>query len=291
MDGILNLNKPIGITSAKAVSLVKKLSGERRVGHAGTLDPMASGVLPLGLGRGTRMLEFLLGAPKTYLAQLLLGVTTDTYDSEGKVTSRGDVSSVSRERLEEALKGFCGLIEQTPPLYSAVKQEGRRLYELARAGIAAQARKRLVNIYEIRLVDFNLPLVSIEVVCGRGTYIRSLVHDLGQSLGCGACLRGLVRLRYGDFTVEDALSFSQLEKAVAEGYFDSLLYPIDVVLSSSPRVEVGEDEERFIRQGRVVALDIGEAQGYVRAYTSRGRFLAVLKSAPGGRWQPEKVFL
>jgi len=293
VDGILNINKPPGLSSAKVVSIVKHLTKERRVGHAGTLDPQASGVLPVGLGRGTRMLEFLTGAPKAYRAQVELGVTTATYDSEGAVTAKGDISGVTEERLKRALGAFCGLIEQTPPMYSALKYRGKRLYQLARAGLTVERKSRPVHIYQIELLEFRPPLFTIEVVSGKGTYIRSLAHDLGQELGCGAYLKNLVRLGYGIFKIEDAVSLSMLEDSVASGSVESLVCPIDWALSSSPGVEVSLETAHLIGQGRPVVLEGVSAafEGYLRAYTSEGRFLAVLRYLPqSGEWQPEKVF-
>lgn len=182
MDGILNINKPSGKTSFSMVALARRLSGERRVEHAGTLDPEAYGVLPVCLGQGTRVVEFLLGWSKVYRAEISLGVATDTYDATGKIIRQADPSRISRRQFETALGSFCGLISQTPPMYSALKYRGRRLYELARAGIAVSRESRQVKVYQLKLIDFRLPLVTIEVECGRGTYIRSLAHDLGELL-------------------------------------------------------------------------------------------------------------
>ena len=179
-------------TSFEVVAFVRRLSGERRVGHGGTLDPKATGVLPVGLGRGTRVAEFLAQENKVYRAQVELGTATDSYDVSGKVTWRGDVSAVTRELVEAALDSFRGLIEQTPPMYSALKYQGQPLYRLARAGIEVPRLPRKVNIFRLELLDFELPLLTLEVACSKGTYIRSLAHDLGQALGCGAHLKSLV---------------------------------------------------------------------------------------------------
>ena len=241
------------------------------------------------------MLEFLANAPKAYRAQVGLGVSTATYDSEGVVTAEGDISGVTGERLKSALDSFCGLIEQTPPMYSAIKYKGKRLYQLARAGVTVERKSRPVHIYRIELLEFVPPLVTIEVVSGKGTYIRSLAHDLGQTLGCGAYLKSLVRMEYGMFKLEDAVSLSRLEDSVAGGSFESLVYPIDWVLSSSQIVEVSVETERLIRQGSPVALENANGaglEGYLRAYTCQGHFLAVLRYVPElWLWQPEKVFL
>ena len=306
MDGILNINKPKGRTSFSIVAIVKHLSGERRVGHAGTLDPAATGVLPVCLGQGTRVTEFLIDATKAYQAEIQLGVTTDTYDSSGKVTQMGDPSGISRERLESALTSYCGLIEQTPPMYSAVKYQGKPLYQLARAGIKVKRKSRPARIYDLELIDWQPPLFTIKVVCGKGTYIRSLAHDLGQTLGCGANLKNLIRLRCGPFDVKDAISLPQLEDAFHYGYWQHFLYPIDTVLSHWSAMVVSDTTGQTIRNGCPLPFEssLKEADSLkqhllvstprerrCRVYDSDGYFLGVLHFNPErGQWQPEKVF-
>jgi tRNA pseudouridine55 synthase len=296
VDGILNINKPQGKTSFSVVAMVKRLSGEQRVGHAGTLDPEATGVLPVCLGEGTRIIEFLAEATKAYRAQIELGVATDTYDASGQITYKGDPSGISREQLKLALTSFCGLIRQTPPMYSAVKHHGKRLYELARAGIEVERKSRLARIYHLELVDWQPPVATIEVVCGKGTYIRSLAHDLGQILSCGANLKSLIRLRYGLFDVADAVSLPQLEDAFRYGYWQRFVYPMDIVLLHWAAIVVDDDTGQLIRNGRFLDLkdDSGERADYLRCrvYTLDGYFLGVLRFSPErGQWQPEKVFL
>jgi len=297
VDGILNINKPQGKTSFSVVAMVKRLSGEQCVGHAGTLDPEATGVLPVCVGEGTRIIEFLAEATKAYRAQIELGVATDTYDASGKITYKGDPSGISREQLKLALTSFCGLIRQTPPMYSAVKHHGKRLYELARAGIEVERKSRLAKIYHLELVDWQPPVATIEVACGKGTYIRSLAHDLGQALGCGANLKSLIRLRYGLFDVADAVSLPQLEDAFRYGYWQRFVYPMDIVLLHWAAIVVNDDTGQLIRSGRSLDLgedDSGEQACYLhcRVYTLDGCFLGVLRFSPErGQWQPEKVFL
>jgi len=306
MDGILNINKPAGETSFGVVAAVRRLTGERRVGHAGTLDPEATGVLPVCLGEGTRVVEFLTEATKAYRAEIELGVATDTYDTSGRVTQRGDPSGIDQEQVKSALAPFCGLIQQTPPMYSAVKHKGKRLYQLARAGIEVERKSRPTRIYRLELTGWQPPVVTIEVVCGKGTYVRSLAHDLGQALGCGASLKSLVRLRYGVFDIEDAVSLPHLESAFRCGYWQRYLYPIDVVLSHWAAVIVSDDTGQKIRNGCPVVLGSGGGgadclqqpsstctalAGRCRAYTLDGSFLAVLRfNKENGQWQPKKVF-
>ena len=217
MDGILNINKPQGKTSFSIVALVRRLSREKHVGHAGTLDPAATGVLPICLGRGTRLIEFLVDTTKTYHARVELGAVTDTYDGSGQIISQADTSRIKRQQLESALASFRGSIQQTPPMYSAVKHHGQPLYKLARAGIEVDRKSRTAIIHRLELISWKPPVATLEVECSKGTYIRSLAHDLGQSLGCGAHLKSLVRTRCGLFDIKDAVPVSKLEEAFRHG--------------------------------------------------------------------------
>ncbi len=298
MDGILNINKPPGRTSFSVVGLVRRLSGERRVGHAGTLDPAASGVLPVCLGRATRMTEFLMDTRKTYRGQIELGVATDTGDAEGQVLSRGDPSAVTRETVLAALDSFVGEIQQVPPMFSALKHGGRPLYELARAGVTVERQPRTARIYRIELLEFALPVVTIEVICGRGTYIRSLAMDLGDKLGCGAHLSNLVRTRVGPFDLNDSVSLPELEFAFGAGYWLRYVDPIDTVVLDRSAIIAGAGTEEYIRHGRPLAAEAGALwptaapDERCRAYTLDGCFLGVLRfNAVNSWWQPEKVFL
>ena len=297
MDGILNIRKPQGMTSFGAVATVRRLIGERRVGHAGTLDPDATGVLPVCLGQGTKISAFLTDTTKVYRAQIELGRATDTYDASGQTTQRGDPSGISREQVLSALDAFRGLIAQTPPMFSAVKHHGKRLYELARAGIQVERPSRPARIDRLELTDWQPPRLTIEVVCGKGTYIRSLAHDLGQALGCGATLTSLVRLRSGLFDIREAVSLSQFEDACRHGYWHRYVYPIDIVFLDWAAVIVSEAQGQLIRNGQSLALESPargretEGQDCCRAYTLDGLFLGVLRFNPKNRrWHPRKVF-
>ena len=300
LDGILNINKPPGKTSFGIVAMVKRLSGERRVGHSGTLDPDATGVLPVCLGRGTRVVEFLVDTTKIYRAEIELGTATDTYDSSGKITQRGDPSKIDRAIVELALDAFRGSIRQTPPMYSAVKHRGKPLYKLARAGIEVERKSRTVKIHRLELVDWKPPVATVEVECSKGTYIRSLAHDLGQSLGCGAHLKSLVRTRCGLFDIKDAVSMSQLEEAFRHGYWEHFLYPVDIVLQDYNAVVMDDAAEEAMKNGSRVVLEQGNSQDnksssrqkYCRAYSADGRFLGILRHVPDkGIWQPKKVLI
>ena len=298
-SGILNVNKPTGATSFRIVSLVRRGSGAAKVGHAGTLDPAASGVLLVCLGQAVRVSEYLMELPKVYRAIVHLGVATDTYDSEGVPVSRGDPSGVNEGDLRAALGTLVGDIEQTPPSFSALKVGGRPAYRLAREGRPAALAPRPVRISRIELLAFPNPEVEIEVECGKGTYIRSLAHDLGQRLGCGAYLRSLVRLRVGPFTVDEAVRPERLEAAFADGDWQGLLLPMDRGLEHLEAVALGEAEERDVNHGRPLAgglpafghLATPDAGQRCRAYGADGSFLAVLRYDDRGQeWRPEKVF-
>jgi tRNA pseudouridine55 synthase len=294
LDGIFNINKPAGRTSFGVVAAIKRLTHERRAGHAGTLDPDATGVLPICLGQGTRIVEFLMDTRKTYRAEVELGKATDTYDGSGKVTYQGDTSGIDISKVEQALARFRGNIEQIPPMYSAIKHRGQPLYRLARAGIAIQRKSRKVTIYRLDLISWQMPLVTLEIECSKGTYIRSLAHDLGEALGCGAYLKNLTRTRYGIFDIEHAVSLTQLEEACKKGDWQQYLYPIDSVLENIKTIEVDEGGEAAIKTGsflKNVPSDNDEEK-YRRAYSKDGRFLAILTHDKDiGAWRPKKVFI
>jgi tRNA pseudouridine55 synthase len=267
------------------------LTGEKRVGHAGTLDPLASGVLPVCIGQATRLVEYMMDTAKTYRAEIELGITTDTYDAEGKVTQKTDASNINRKQVETALSMFRGEITQTPPAYSAVKYHGKPSYKLARAGIAIVPKRRLARIDRIEVIDWQPPVVTVEIDCGKGTYIRSLANDLGQMLGCGAYLKNLARLRCGVFDIADSVTIDELEEAFRVGYWEGLLYPMDSVLTSLPAVVIGEENERAVCNGKAVSLEGCSSADLYRAYNQCGNLLAVLRfDTERGLWQPEKVF-
>jgi tRNA pseudouridine55 synthase len=293
IDGILNVNKPEGKTSFNVVAWLKRLTGEKHVGHAGTLDPIATGVLPICFGQATRVVQFLTESSKTYLAQIELGVTTDTFDRQGKIIERGDPSGITVTQVEEALTAFQGIIDQVPPVYSALKHQGKRCHELARAGVPIKLKARQVEIASLELINCQLPLITINVDCSKGTYIRSLAHDLGQYLHCGAHLKNLIRLRCGAFHIEDALYLPQIEDAFHKGTWEESLHPLDSPLSSWKTIIVDRKNELAIRNGCSLPLD--EAfllpEKYCRAYNLDGHFIAVLHSIPEKKlWHPEKVF-
>lgn len=296
-DGILNLNKPVGMTSFAVVSAVRRLTGVRKVGHAGTLDPLADGVLPICLGRATRIVEYLVDKPKAYYATIRLGVTTDTYDSDGAVVATADASGVTQEEVTRALSGFVGEIQQLPPMYSALKHKGRRLYSYARAGETVAREARTVSVYRLELIRYAPPVFEIELECGRGAYVRSIAHDLGERLGCGAHLERLTRLRSGPFSSDDAIPLAAFAQAAQQGRWEELLSSADRVLESWYAALLDEPHSLDARQGRVLVLAPSRPEyadlpleTRCRAYSEEGEFLAILCYRGGGRWHPEKVF-
>lgn len=293
IDGILNVNKPEGMTSFEVVAKLRHLSGEKHVGHAGTLDPIATGVLPICFGQGTRVTQFLMSSSKTYLAEIELGAATDTFDREGKVTHCGDTKTVTQMQIEETLTSFLGTIQQVPPIYSALKHQGKKYYELARAGVQVKPAPRQVQISSIELIDYKMPLVTIKVDCSKGTYIRSLAHDLGQNLGCYAYLKNLTRMQYGGFHIDDALTLAQIEAAIQQGTWQEWLYSIDKPLLNLKAVIVGRDSESAIRNGQSLPLEEKPlpTDEYCRIYNQDGHFIAILRFVPDKNlWHPEKVF-
>lgn len=295
MDGILNLWKPPGITSHDAVAAARRLLHERRIGHAGTLDPMAEGVLVLGIGQGARLLEYLVGGSKEYLACIRLGIATDTDDAQGRVLAATEVKRFRRRTIEEALHSFTGVQAQLPPIYSALKTAGQPAYRLARAGQQVQRTARQVEIESIRLVRWQRPYVTCYVTCSKGTYIRSLARDLGQHLGCGAHLCSLIRTRSGTFTVADAVPLALLKLAAVQGFAGQLLLPLEAALPDHHAITLDADGELCVRQGKDIVLphDSPEDSGLQPwlAYNSAGHLLALLVSAgQSGVWHGQKVF-
>ena len=293
-DGILNLDKPRGPTSHDIVARVRALTGIRRVGHAGTLDPLATGVLLVCVGRATRVAEYLMAGRKVYRARVRLGITTDTYDAEGRVVAEAPVE-VNRAQVEAALAQFRGSIAQLPPMYSAVKHKGTPLHRLARRGAEVQREPRQVEIFRLELTAWEPPECTLEVTCSPGTYVRALAHDLGQALGCGAHVSGLIRLASGDFYLEDTVTLEELAQAAAKGCWPDLLHPIDVALTRFPALHLDADAARRLCSGQAVEMrecgGVGADAELVRVYGPDGGFLALAAyDQETGLWRPRKVF-
>jgi tRNA pseudouridine55 synthase len=288
--GLLNVNKPAGPTSHDIVARVRRGTGIKKIGHAGTLDPMATGVLILCVGAATRLSEYVMASRKVYRARVHFGVETDTYDAEGAVVAEQPADHLTREAVEAALDPFRGEIEQVPPMYSAIQQGGRRLYDLARAGQDVPREARAVTIFRLDLLAWEPPVATLEVACSPGTYIRSLAHDLGEALGTGAHLAALERAASGRFTVEDAVKWDALEAAMADGTWRRWLLPADLAVADLPRVTLDAEQAAAIRHGQwIPAVDPPGDDGLARAYDEAGAFVAVVERK-GAHWKPHKVF-
>jgi tRNA pseudouridine55 synthase len=286
-DGLLVIDKPAGVTSRAVVNRAQRWFPGCRIGHTGTLDPLATGVLVLCLGAATRLTEYVQRMIKTYRARVRLGARSDTDDADGVITPVADAVVPDRETIARCLAGFVGAILQVPPAYSAAKVTGRRAYRLARKGHTFDLQPRTVQVYGIDLLDWAFPRLDLEVRCGKGTYIRSLARDLGDRLGCGAYVESLRRTRVGPFTVDDALS---PDTTAAEAR--SRLQPLALALAEIPRLEVTATEAGHLRQGRQVPWgDEAAGDGSERAvFDSHGSLVGIVRGEPATRsWKPDKI--
>jgi tRNA pseudouridine55 synthase len=290
--GILNVDKAAGDTSFAVVNRLRRLTGAHRVGHAGTLDPLATGVLPILFESATRLAEFALKLPKTYVADVHLGFTTPTDDAEGELQPVADPSALSAADVLEALSAFSGRILQEPPAFSAVKVDGERAYKLARRGDEPKPRAREVEVYESKLLDFTPganAVVRIEIRCGSGTYLRSIARDLGRRLGVGGYLGRLVRTAYGALAIDAAVQTSQLLSA---DDVRARLLPAEVILPEMERVKLNVEQEAMVRQGRAVRVLPEPGPGPIRAHDLTGRLVALGHADPLRRtFVPEKVLV
>lgn len=288
--GLLIVDKPVGPSSHAVVVSVRRGTGIRKVGHTGTLDPRASGVLVLCLGQATRLSEYLAAADKEYRAVVRFGAATDTYDAEGSPTEMTG-QSPSLEQLREILVDFVGRQEQTPPSFSAVKVAGKRAYQRARAGEALEMDARSIELYSLVLIDYSPPDLELHVHCSSGTYLRSLAHDLGRAVETGAHLADLRRTRAGRFNLEQAVPLADLEQDYESGGWREHLVPAAEALPEFPAIELGPGQVVDIRNGRPIAADY-QAEGLARAIGPDGDLAAILRaSSDGAQWQPAKVFL
>lgn len=290
VDGILILDKDRGVSSNKALQQVRTLFRARKAGHCGSLDPLATGVLPICLGQATRFADYLLGADKRYRATCRLGVVTTTGDAEGEVLARKPVN-VLRADVERVLVDFRGSIEQVPPMYSALKHEGRRLYQLAREGKTVERAARRVEIHALELEALTADELLLEVHCSKGTYIRTLAEDIGDALGCGAHLLALRRLAVAPFDEGDALDFAALRTLAqsAPGELDRQLLPVAAALAGFPELRLPADEAAAIRHGQRLPGSAGVAPGLCRLYAADGVFIGLGEVAEDGVLRPKRL--
>ena len=298
INGIVNIYKEKGYTSHDVVAVLRKVVGQKKIGHTGTLDPDATGVLPVCLGRATKVCELLTDHDKTYEALLLLGKTTDTQDISGEVLEEKDPGNLAEEKVRSCIESFIGEYDQIPPMYSALKVNGKKLYELAREGKTVERKSRRVQIHGIRIVEMNLPHVRMEVDCSKGTYIRTLCHDIGEKLQVGGCMEELERTKVGRFLKEDAVTLDEVRQKMEQGEGVELFTPLDQIFAELPAVTVtdakawmsynGNDlPERFLLEKE----EWTDGQE-VRVYDSRKNFIGLYQyRAPKKLFHIKKMFL
>jgi tRNA pseudouridine55 synthase len=290
ISGVLVVDKPVGLTSHDVVQVVRKGTNIRRAGHTGTLDPRASGVLVVLIGPAVRLSEYVSASDKRYQAVVRLGATTDTYDADGRVLSTSPVDKLTERQFEEALEDFVGEIEQVPPPYSAIKIKGRKAYEMAREGEEPDLEPRKIKVYSLELLEWAPPEAVIDVYCSSGTYVRSLAHDLGEKLGCGAHLIGLRRTKSGRFTLRDAVPLRKLRDSFEDGTWYQYLIPAAEALSDWPSIELDQDQVDAIRHGHRIQSD-DQGAHMARGISEQGELVALLEYVPdANEWQPKKVF-
>ena len=286
IDGVFLLDKPLGFSSNQALKKIQWLFNAKKAGHTGTLDPMASGLLPICLGEATKFSHRLLDANKTYIATIQLGVTTTTGDQEGEVVSERKVI-LNEPQIKETLQKFLGDISQIPPLYSALKFEGKPLYEYAREGIEIERKSRQIKIYDINLMKMDSAVMTIEVSCSKGTYIRTLAEDIGQALGCGAHLKGLERTQTGNFQLSEALTIEVLEE-MSMASREKVLLPTDALLEGLSSVKLTLAETELIKKGQSIDF-ISKNDKELRLYGASGQFVGVGQPDLQGRLFPKRL--
>lgn len=297
INGVIIIDKEPGFTSHDVVAKMRGICGQKKIGHTGTLDPMATGVLPVCLGSGTRLCDLLADRDKEYVTELLLGVETDTQDITGRVLAEAPVKAEA-DRVLAACESFLGDYEQIPPMYSALKVDGKKLYELARAGREVERKARTVKIKELEILECRMPVVRMRVVCSKGTYIRTLCADIGAKIGCGGTMKSLRRTRVGKFMLEDAITLGGLQQLRDQGRLAETVLPVDSVFEDCPALHVSADNERFLNNGNVIypgqILEnvCHEPGRWVRLYRMEGSFAGIYAYDGQKQWyRPVKMFL
>lgn len=283
IHGVINIHKEKGYTSHDVVAKLRGIVGQKKIGHTGTLDPDATGVLPVCLGKATRLCDMLTDKNKTYETVMLLGRVTDTQDVSGTVLSETPTDILSEESVQAAILSFVGDYMQIPPMYSALKVNGKKLYELAREGVEVERKARPVTILDIQIKEINLPRVRMEVFCSKGTYIRTLCHDIGEKLGCGACMEELIRTRVSRFKLDDSLTLSQVQELKEAGDLEKILVPIDEMFSDYEAITLKEEFMSFVYNGNTFLpkhikqyIELVDGK-MVRVYDDKGKFIAIYK--------------
>lgn len=296
-NGIINIHKEAGFTSHDVVAKMRGILRQKKIGHTGTLDPQATGVLPVCLGSGTKLCDMLTDKDKEYVAELLLGVVTDTQDTTGEILEKKPVE-VDADAVREAVMSFVGPYDQVPPMYSALKVDGKKLYELARAGKEVERKARPVTIYEIEIIEINLPIVKMRVACSKGTYIRTLCADIGEKLGCGGTMQSLLRTKVERFALEDAITLSELEKLRDEERIEEVVVPVDKVFAECPALHIRSDLAKLLENGNAIYPNQTEEKKYyapgkqVRFYRNDESFAGIYAyDEKEKRYKPVKMFL
>lgn len=296
INGVLNVYKEKGYTSHDVVAKLRGICRQKKIGHTGTLDPEAEGVLPVCLGNATKLCSLLTDKRKEYVAELVLGIETDTQDMTGHVLQEKAVS-ISEKEAGEAVLSFLGKQEQIPPMYSACKVNGKKLYELARAGVEVERKAREIEVFELEILELSLPKIKIRVCCSKGTYIRTLCHDIGKKLGCGAAMSSLVRTRVDGFLAGEALRLVQIEKLMEEGRLMEHVTAVDEIFGALPKLVVKEEWRKLIDNGNPVYESMFKApqrepEGDVRVYSGDGSFYGIYTFDPEKeRYKPVQMFL
>ena len=288
LNGILLIDKPHGMTSNQVLQKAKRILQACKAGHTGSLDPIATGLLPLCFGEATKVSQFMLDADKQYWVRIKLGEATTTYDIEGEVVSTGAVN-VDQRQIEKALESFTGTISQLPPMYSAVKQGGQALYKLAREGKEVERSPREVTVYRIDLLNFDGEYLELEILCSKGTYVRTIAHDLGQMLDCGAHVVELRRLGVGDFRIDEAVALEDVEDLQSPEEVEQLLFPVDEALLGLPDVTLTSLATHYLLQGQPVTVRHGQEPGLVRLYNEENAFLGMGEVLDDGRVAPKRL--
>ncbi|MDF2541612.1 MAG: truB [Herbinix sp.] len=297
--GIINVYKEKGFTSHDVVAKLRGILKMKRIGHTGTLDPDAEGVLPVCIGKATKLVDLITDKDKTYEAVLKLGITTDTQDITGKIIKTGEVT-VDKQRVEEVIKSYIGLYEQLPPMYSAIKVNGKKLYELARQGKEIERKRRPVMIHNIQILDYSEEEQEVRVVvdCGKGTYIRTLLHDIGEELGCGGVMKSLLRTRVGNFYLDESLRLTELSELAVNKNIEQVILPIDSMFEAYPAVKIREESQRFLLNGnnftkeQTINPEAIITDGWVRVYDTEGNFAALYQyDVTLNCFKPVKMFL
>lgn len=294
INGVINIYKEAGFTSHDVVAKMRGILKQKKIGHTGTLDPAAVGVLPVCVGSATKLCDMLTDKRKEYVAELILGVTTDTQDMTGVVKSEREVTS-SEDEVRVAVMSMLGDSQQIPPMYSALKVDGKRLYELAREGKEVERKARNITIYEIEVLEMKLPVVKFRVLCSKGTYVRTICQDIGEKLGCGGAMQSLVRTKVERFSIEDAITLSKLEELRDAGKLLDVVVPVEDMFKNYPKVTVKKQFQKLIDNGNVFFANmcVGDTpKEEVRVYNEEGQFYGVFQFDPRiNGYKPVKMFL